>query len=175
MPVCCMNLLFTPTFFRAQETLIHFSLFSASVRSPAHPSVPPSPSLLPSISPSSLPPARSFARPSLPLSLLPSVPVSPLSLLLVHSFVRPHVRSFVLSSICPSFHHSFLPSFLPFNATKLSNNLESINKRIGLKNFHCFFICVAESFNLIFGPYGDQNDQVHIQITHHYRIQKGKY
>ena len=71
-----------------------------------------------------------------------------------HSFLPSFLPS---APFLPSFLLSFLPSFLHFNESKLSNNLESISKRIGLRKFHCFFICEAaraESLNLIFGPTG---------------------
>ena len=104
-------------------------------------------------------------------SLLPSV------IACVH--VHPSfVHSSVLPSICPSMHvcvnlsfhpsvhpfflPSFLSSFLPFHSSKLTKNLQSLYKRIGLRKFHCCFICGAESLNMIFRPIGDQNDHVHI-------------
>ena len=87
---------------------------------------------------------RSFVRPSIHMS--------------VHACVRP---SF-LPSVCPSVLPSFLSSFLPFHSSKLTKNLQSLYKRIGLRKFHCCFICGAESLNMIFRPIGDQNDHVHI-------------
>ena len=83
-----------------------------------------------------------------------------------HPYVRPRVRASILPSIRLSIHSSFLPSFLssflPFHSSKLTKNLQSLYKRIGLRKFHCCFICGAESLNMIFRPIGDQNDHVHI-------------
>ena len=93
--------------------------------------------------------------PSLLPSVIACVRVRPS---FVHSSVLPSICPSTRACVHPSFHPSvhpfflpsFLSSFLPFHSSKLTKNLQSLYKRIGLRKFHCCFICGAESLNMIF-------------------------
>ena len=99
--------------------------------------------ILSSVRPSGRPAGRPSFLPFIHPSFFPFVSFLPS----VHPSVRPSIRP------------AFLPSFLPSFQSIWSNNLESINKRIGLRKI-----------SLLFRE--PKRPNPHIQITHHCKVKK---